>query len=190
MKVYFTASIAGKKELENNYRLIVDTLRSMGNEVVADHVLGVSSEELLSESIDKREDHFNQVKKWIGGADLVVAEVSHPSTNVGYEISMALDREKPVLCLHIVGRVPVLLMGVASDKLRVSEYGADNLKQTLKLDTAELSTIVDTRFNFFVSPQIQSYLDWVAKSKRVPRAVYLRRLIEEDMKKNQDYQKD
>jgi len=47
----------------------------------------------------------------------------------------------------------------------------------------------DVRFNFFVSPEIQQYLDWVAKYKRTPRAVYLRELLERDMKENKDWKK-
>ena len=33
-----------------------------------------------------------------------------------------------------------------------------------------------------LKPKIANYLDWIARKKRTPRAVYLRRLIEEDMK--------
>jgi hypothetical protein len=53
-----------------------------------------------------------------------------------------------------------------------------------------LSDTQDVRFNFFISPQIGNYLDWVSKNKRIPRAVYLRRLIEEDMKNNKEYERD
>jgi hypothetical protein len=45
----------------------------------------------------------------------------------------------------------------------------------------------DTRFNFFISPKHQNYLDWIAKYKKVPRSVYLRELIETDMANNSEF---
>jgi len=46
---------------------------------------------------------------------------------------------------------------------------------------------IDVRFNFFVSPKIISYLDWVSKNRMVPRSVFLRELIEKEMKKDKDF---
>lgn len=183
MKIYFTASISGGSENGNNYKAIVSSIESMGHEIMARHILDVSSDSLKSESLEEREQHYKKVEKWISKSDLVVVESSHPSTNVGYEISMALEREKPVLCLHVKDKVPVLLMGVNTDKFRVVEYDIKSLKSLLEVYLDELSKLQDTRFNFFISPKIGIYLDWVSKKKRVPRAVFLRRLIEDDMKK-------
>jgi hypothetical protein len=48
----------------------------------------------------------------------------------------------------------------------------------------------DIRFNFFVTPQILSYLSWLSGRKRIPRAVFLRTLIEREMKKDTEYKKE
>ena len=40
------------------------------------------------------------------------------------------------------------------------------------------------RFTFFITREIAAYLDKVTVRKKVPKAVYLRKLVEEDMKKN------
>ena len=74
-----------------------------------------------------------------------------------------------------------------SDKLQVASYNDNNLDEVLTLSIDYASEQVDTRFNFFVSPLIVNYLDWVSKKKRIPRAVYLRRLIEQEMKANPEY---
>ena len=50
-----------------------------------------------------------------------------------------------------------------------------------------VSSAQDVRFNFFISPTIGLYLDWISKNKRIPRAVYLRKLIEEEMRENKEY---
>jgi len=46
---------------------------------------------------------------------------------------------------------------------------------------------MDVRFNFFVSPKILAYLDWVAQKRMVPRSVFLRNLIEKEMKKDKGF---
>ncbi len=187
MKVYFTASMSGKEELGSHYQKIVDTLQEMGHNVIADHVLGVDAKDLKEESKEEREKHFHKVKKWISGAEIMVAEVSHSSTNVGYEISLALEREKPVLALYVKDKVPVLLVGIAYDRLALVPYEMEGLKATLESNVDDLKEQMDVRFNFFISPKIGSYLDWIAKHRRTPRAVFLRRLIEEHMQKNKEY---
>jgi len=45
----------------------------------------------------------------------------------------------------------------------------------------------DSRFNFFINPKLLAYLDWIARSKRLPRAVFLRKLIEDRMKQDVEY---
>lgn len=187
MKIYFTASVSGKKEFEQNYLKIVETLKDLGYEVKADHIFGTTTQSLQSESLKEREKNVLQLKKWASDCDLVVAEVSSGSINVGYEISAALDKEKPVLALHVAGKVPVLLFGVTSDKFRLVEYDLASLTELLKMYVKDLSENIDTRFNFFISPKIGNYLDWISKKKKLPRAVYLRKLIEEDMDKNKEY---
>jgi hypothetical protein len=40
----------------------------------------------------------------------------------------------------------------------------------------------------FISPNIGRYLDWISKVKKIPRSVYLRALIERDMKENTEFE--
>lgn len=187
MKIYFTASMGGKKQYGTNYEGIVNVLKKMSYNVIADHILGITESDLIKESVQERKEHFKKVNHWIKEADIVVAEVSHPSTNVGYEISMALDNEKPVLALHVKDRVPVLLIGALSEKLALVSYDLETISDVLHEHIDELRNQMDVRFNFFIPPKIGAYLDWVAKHKKLPRAVFLRRLIEEHMRRNKEY---
>jgi len=179
--------MSGKEKFGENYEKIVKTMRDLGYEVIADHVLKRNFEDIQKESVEKREQHFKKVRKWIGEADVIVAEASHPSTNVGYEVSMALDREKPVMVLYLKDKTPVLLIGVDSEKLALISYDDKDLKRVLRDNIKDLRDQMDVRFNFFISPRIGAYLDWISKYKRIPRAVFLRRLIEEHMKRNKEY---
>lgn len=54
----------------------------------------------------------------------------------------------------------------------------NDLKKVLSDYLIEKNVEQDLRFNFFLSPKLSNYLDWVAKNKKVSRSVYLRHLID------------
>ncbi|MCW5875489.1 MAG: nucleoside 2-deoxyribosyltransferase [Anaerolineales bacterium] len=60
---------------------------------------------------------------WIDDSEAMVAEVSTPSHGVGYEISYALERGKPVLCLYQRERkVSKMLSGNTMPGIQVNAY--------------------------------------------------------------------
>lgn len=188
MKIYFTGSLHNKDIDKEIYTKIVDLLVSSGHDVRADHILKTKQVDLDIQSASERSIYYEKLHKWISSADLVVGEVSYPSTiNIGHEISLALDKGKPVLALYQKGRAPGVLQGIKSERFMLVEYTIPELKKTLQYGLEEAFNQVDVRFNFFISPQIGRYLDWVSQKKRIPRAVYLRKLIEEEMNSNDEY---
>lgn len=188
MKIYFTGSLHNRDIDKETYSKIVDLLINFGHDVRADHILKTKQVDLDVQTASERSIYYDKLNKWISGADLVVGEVSYPSTiNIGHEISLALDKGKPVLALYQKGRAPGVLQGIKSDRFMLVEYTLPELKKTLEYGLEEALNQVDVRFNFFISPQIGKYLDWVSQKKRIPRAVYLRKLIEEEMHSNSEY---
>ncbi|MBD3250140.1 MAG: hypothetical protein GF381_01035 [Candidatus Pacebacteria bacterium] len=189
MIIYFVASITGRKKYEDNYRLIVEILEEMGHTVISDHIFETKKNELESEVREDRVAHHKKLSKWLNKADAMIAEVSYPSVSVGYEIGLALDKNKPVLALHTKDTPPAALMGETSDRFIIVSYDVHDLKRDLKYLIDDLIDQQDTRFNFFISPKHQNYLDWIAKHRRIPRSVFLRRLIEKHMDENPHYNK-
>lgn len=187
MTIYFTASVTGKKKYEQNYRKIVETLKDLGHDVINEHIFEVNIEDLIEETAQERAKHHKDLNKWLNKADLVVAEVSFPSVSVGYEVALALDKSKPVLALYEESNVPVALLGETSDKFIIDSYNLEDLKRNLNIMIEELVQQMDTRFNFFISPKHQNYLDWIAKNRKIPRSVFLRDLIEQHMEENEEY---
>ena len=101
--IYFSGSITGGREDVHLYRRIVSALEEEGHRVLAGSVIatdmGATGEPLDACTI------FERDIGWIEEADLLVAEVSMPSTGVGYEIAAARYRYKiPVVCLWRPGR--------------------------------------------------------------------------------------
>ena len=99
LTIYFAGSISGGRDDAGHYRTLVKALEADGHRVlagaVASETVGAGGEPLDSEAI------FERDLRWIEEADLLVAEVSKPSTGVGYEIATARYRHKiPVICLY------------------------------------------------------------------------------------------
>ncbi len=189
MKVYFVGAISQKQLYGDNYERIIQALTNKGYGVQYDHIMDQTEVDIVKETDDEKVNYYKKFLKWLNKADVVVAEASFPSTvHVGHEISLALEKGKPVVVLFMKGKAPVFLQGIVSDKLFVQEYTDTDLENVV-VDTVEFaSQQQDTRFNFFISPRIASYLDWIAKTKKTPRAVYLRDLIQKRMETDKEYQ--
>jgi nucleoside 2-deoxyribosyltransferase len=187
MKVYFVGSISGKKLYLKNYKHIVNSLSEFGCEVI-ENTIKPTEEDVKTLSDEDKVKYYRRVLKWIDYSDIVVAEVSHPSIGVGHEVSVAIEKQKPVILMHVDGYSPHFMEGLKTDKLCVVKYEFNDLNNVLKDALEFASDQQDTRFNFFISPKIGTYLDWVSKRKRIPRAVYLRKLIEEDIKRNKEFE--
>ncbi len=99
LTIYFAGAISGGRGDVAHYREIVAALERDGHRVLAGAVaaesVGADGERLGSGDI------FDRDMQWIADADVLVAEVSMPSTGVGYEIATARYRHDiPVVCLY------------------------------------------------------------------------------------------
>ena len=186
MKIYFVASISGKQKLLKEYQFIVECLKELGHNITentleptVNYVYGLSEED--------KSAYYKQMIGLIQGSDLVIAEVSHPSLGVGHEISVALEKGKPVVALHNGTGSAHLFEGMQSDKMIVIDYTLANLKAMLSDAIDFAKDQIDTRFNFFIAPRHAQYLDWISKHKKIPRSAYLRSLIKKDIQDNTEY---
>ncbi len=99
LTIYFAGSISGGRDDVSHYRDIVVALESEGHRVLAGAVtaesIGADGERLESAAI------FERDMGWLADVDVLIAEVSKPSTGVGYEIATARYRHDiPVICLY------------------------------------------------------------------------------------------
>lgn len=188
MKVYLAVSESQRKEFDLYYKRIKKVIETNGYTIYT----GISFQK--RKDFDYKEEFKNQEirEKWykesikrIFMADIMVVEISYPSTaNVGHKLSLGLEKGKPVIALYKEDRDPVFLEGLKNERLFLVPYNDFNLEKVLKQALKDAAEMMDVRFNFFIPPSIGTYLDWVSKHKKEPRAVYLRKLIEEDMKKS------
>lgn len=190
MKVTFVASHSQAKDLGEFYDRIQKVLKERGYTVYSGTLFDKKDRTAeYTEDQKKREEWYKESISKVRESDVVVVETSYPSTaNVGHELTYALDLGKPVIALYKSGRDPFFLRGRVDDKLTILPYTTYDLEQVLSNAFDYALATQDVRFNFFISPQIGRYLDWVAQKKRVPRAVFLRKLIENEMQTDKDYE--
>lgn len=189
MQVYFVASsrLVGKDA--GFYVQIYKTISSE-NKMVSDKVLkwiksGIK--DLSQESVETKKENYSHIVKCIKKADIVIMEISGHSVSMGYILSKALEENKPVIALYTADLNPVFVQGIVNSKLILAEYSKKNIEKVISDSINKAKCLVDMRFNFFVSPKILNYLDWVAQKRMIPRSVFLRSLIEREMKKDKNY---
>lgn len=188
MKTHFIGALEGNKE---DYKKIVKIIVDQGFDLISDHSISRDIDEVEKETEEEAALYSKKMADWIKKSDIIVIEATISNLGAGYEISTALQLGKPVIVLYRPksGNSPHVLKGIHDERLQVLSYNDDTLKEVLKLALDYAAEKIDTRFNFFISPKIGNYLDWIAKKRKLPRAVYLRKLIEDEMDKNKEYSK-
>jgi hypothetical protein len=183
MKVFFNASLAGKRQFERNYALIHEAIEKAGHEMIASPVMINEAEKVILDDAEEAGSYYQRLQKWIKQAEICVFDVSYPSTSIGHEVALALHLGKPVVTLHVKSAPKNLVLeSLDDDKLQLVDYTEDTVDELVDEAIGFATEQVDTRFNFFISPEIGAYLDFVARERKLPRAVFLRQLIEDDMK--------
>lgn len=97
MKIYFAGSIRAGRQDQQLYGRIINFLGKFGT-VLTEHV----GNDRITERGDpeiKEEEIFQRDMAWLKQANVVVAEITRPSLGVGYELAVAEQMQKPLLCL-------------------------------------------------------------------------------------------
>lgn len=187
MKVHFMAPVIRGNQKE--YERIADVIEKQGHDLLTRHAVDRDPAKIVGESTAEAELYSKKLFNWLKKADVVIFEVSQPDVSIGFEVASALNMSKPVIILtrKDSAGLPHALKGLHSDRLQLLTYDDSTLEEMLSLALEYAQETSDVRFNFFITPTISTYLDWVAKEKKIPRSVYLRRLIERDMEENEEY---
>lgn len=137
MKIYFVGSIRGGRQDAAIYSQIISYLKKYG-EVLSEHI---GNKVLTSEGEDRNDTEIhNRDLEWLLGSDVVVAEVTTPSTGVGYELGRAVENKKEILCLY---------RETEGKKLSAMISGCNDLDVFEYRDLKEAKKIID---DFFENP--------------------------------------
>ena len=94
MKIYFAGSIRGGREDAALYQRAISFINE--TDTVLTEQVGDLSRSILEQGRDKDSLIYEQDTNWLRQCDMVIAECSHPSLGVGYELAYAEKLGKPV----------------------------------------------------------------------------------------------
>jgi hypothetical protein len=189
MQAYFIASsrlvdknrdIYGQmyKTIATEYKMVSDKVWRWVKKGVTD---------LKKAGLETKKENYKETLQDIGKADIIIMEISGHSMSMGYILSKTLEMNKPVIALYTADAQPIFVAGINNPKLILKEYRPDNMEKIIWDSLKEAKGLIDMRFNFFVSPKILNYLDWVGQKRMIPKSVFLRNLIEREMKKDREF---
>ena len=181
MKVYFGTSPRIKEKFPKEVAGIYRQIKKLGYTHTSEWV-----DKLDPKSYDLEESNKDSVTS-IKKADICVFEASLPSLSVGYLVNFSLYQNKQVVVLTQNKNPSYLFSTIKSNGFYLRTYSQENLDEVLAEVMKKAAGGTDVRFNFFVSPKILGYLDWVAQKRMIPRSVFLRDLIEREMKKDKEF---
>jgi hypothetical protein len=122
MKAFFSGSIRGGDKYRSSYLQILAFLKHYGD-IISEH----SDQQANCDDQGLSGDAAIYARdiRWIKDADLLVAEVSHPSIGVGYEVAYAEARDIPVLALyHLGAEAPMSAMISGNPRITVIRYNS------------------------------------------------------------------
>src|SRR5690242_19194700 len=103
MKIGLLSSHRGQKQLEKQHKAIVDHLKKRGHEVV--HSMDTSIDHLMNLTYIEREKIFVKYYKELEECDMVIAECTLQSTQVGFGVSYIRSKGKPTVILTHVDKI-------------------------------------------------------------------------------------
>lgn len=186
MKIFFTGSPRALKANKEGHIKIYNAIEKKGKHL-SQLVINADPDNFYKAEYENIVKHYHDTISNLKKADIVIAEVSMHSMSMGFLVNKALELSKPVIALYTSGHEPFFLTGIDDTLLQIIEYKNEDVEEKVFDAIDYASSQQDTRFNFFVSPKHINFLDWIAQNKKIPRSVYLRRLIEKEMSNDDQY---
>lgn len=181
MTIYFSGALVQKKQFGKYYNQIVAYLESKQHTVLQDTTT-ISLQKVVQKTDQERARYYQQVVHWIRNADVVVVEISFPSTlRIGHEISLAIEHAKPVVALFYENCEPTFLLGLDHELISWCKYTATTLRKRLDFGLKCAKDQLLIRYNFTLPASHYTHLQTCAQKYRIPKSSYIRKLIEDDM---------
>jgi hypothetical protein len=190
MKVFFAGSTT---ELEKSYPLykkICDSIIGQGHELTRNWL--DEGREIFNKKIAvDYEEMYDDIISSILYADVGVVEGSLKGLSTGHQITVALQKGKPVLFLrkkNSSSAFSLMIRGIHSDLLTEVEYdNIDDLPFIIKdfLDKNKKGKKI--RFNLVLNQKEQQYIDWASHNYNKTKTDIIREIIIDKMNSDKNY---
>ena len=132
------------------------------------------------------EQLFEQATSAIKKSNILIAEITNPSTGVGQQISLALSQKIPVIILirSDIEHEPRFTFGTKSPYIKIVKYDSSSLEYGLKKNLNNIKKNKYVKFNFVTTREINNFLEETSKEKNISKSEFLRKIIEYWKNKN------
>lgn len=183
MKIGLLASYRGQKQYDKEHRAIIDHLQKRGHTVI--HNMDTHIEVLAAMSYADREAIFMEHYKRLEVCEIVVAECSLQSTQVGFGLSYLRMKGKPIVMISKKGAQQQLEpkgeIYSNIEHLYIAEYDDSDLAEVLDDAVDYMSEQLDKRFTMIFPSELMARLEELSVKKKLPKAVFIRQLIEKSL---------
>ncbi|MBP9758957.1 Eco57I restriction-modification methylase domain-containing protein [Candidatus Dojkabacteria bacterium] len=204
MKVYFTTGYENPKVNSINIRKILDTIVKEGHSIIKRPLKSEHGADLYKVDEEASSDIFDfldlpvdkiysEANKRIKSCDIVITETSYsPSPGLGFEVGIAIHERKPVLILSSEESNIILsevIEGNPPRYMTVAKYGKNKSIEKIISDfIKDAKQKLDTKFILIIPAEIDRYLEWASKEKRMHKAQLVREAIDKIIEEDNDYQ--
>ncbi len=162
-------------------------IEKMGAKNLDDEILKLSRN--YYETIQKQGrtafvDLYKRKIKALQQADICIFEGSIPSLSIGYLIEKALDFNKPTIIFYYKDNTPEFISGIDEEKIILKQYFDDTLPKAFESAMEEAKHLQDKRFNFFISPDLLTYLEKASREEEITKSTFIRNLILQHKKRH------
>lgn len=195
MKVYFTTSSEGVSKKRKVCRRIISQIEKSGSQLSLDWIkLATDEKQSLRDRPPNPAKIFQENLSALTKSEVCIFETSVVSWGMAYQITYAITKEIPTLCLFDKNSEPSevsnMLPGIKSKYLYIEKYEDGDLEQKVDgfLTKIEKATLV--KFNFIACKEIKDYIDWAARRHGVSQSEFLRDAIKSNIiSKDKEYKK-
>lgn len=181
MQIFFTASLRAKHEMATIYQAIYNQLKQ-DHTVFADHILQLSPESVKTWSEEFHFEYYQLILGEIKRADLLVAEMTNDSINIGYEVNIALQQAKPVIVLYLGRTIPKMIRyldgSLTGERLLLAPYTKGTFDQALAQALRDAQAFLGKRFTVTLPVKTINALDKMAANLNLSRNLLIQQIVE------------
>lgn len=131
-KVYFAGSIRGGQDDTALYHQIISFIQQ--TDIVLTEQVGDVKHSAIQQSLSKDQEIYTQDTSWIKESDLIIAECTHPSLGVGYELAYGEKLNKPIYIYYRPHCTSLSAMLTGNPYFHIDTYESlDEIKEKIKL---------------------------------------------------------
>lgn len=180
MKVFLSAIIEGKKR-ENVFN-------SLKEEISKEHSLEAKSKK---QSNVAESTKSGVTKKAIITSDCCIFEVTTQDIDLGYQIYLSLQKNKPTLVLmdKKFGDPLDIFIGFNSKYLIAKNYSNDSdLRQLVSKFLKESNIASRVRFHLVVDKSLDDYIEWASSEYKISKTDVIKNSLQNTLENDKKYQ--